>query len=489
MPNKFILNSLIVVLGLYCLPQLTQAQQTHLIDPDWAYLFNKKGGEKDFSVVFIDSLKVLSNDSIFRFRKAINFKVQHGFSKCLPLTEHWMGFGEIVSEGKRGIITGKLDTIWIPNPGVDTLPIYSNLNNTNGKAILTLKPSINKMLFKELDTVYYVNIVITNSKGDTIMNTQNAGDLPIQISRKYGLISTIEWLSFPESLNQFSWELIGLSHKSGKEWKGAILHPNGTDFDLGLNDEWHTVLEDYGMSKSIKTECKNKVISIKDSAAFREYIIRVEELVHISIRGSKDTSYTTQKFYNNKIKNYFGGLSYPDNVHFLYNDLYSLDFNNYFSHFDSTLNIWSLRTGEKGGRFYKYDSICWANYPESNPYITRFQMYPLGSYFYLNSGYNYLPVYYKMGGKSYGIPLGIDESQIISSLKVYPNPASNEFEISSEVACEVIVYSNLGVIVFENHIPQFTQRIKSSDWPEGIYHIKINSSQGVAFKRLVLNRY
>lgn len=86
---------------------------------------------------------------------------------------------------------------------------------------------------------------------------------------------------------------------------------------------------------------------------------------------------------------------------------------------------------------------------------------------------------------SYGT-LGLSQNEFASKLKLYPNPVSNSFNISTEVEIEkVTIYNMIGVLV--KSFDKTTKTMDISDLSTGSYIVKIHSDKGIINKIIVKN--
>ena len=88
--------------------------------------------------------------------------------------------------------------------------------------------------------------------------------------------------------------------------------------------------------------------------------------------------------------------------------------------------------------------------------------------------------------KNNTISLGVDDVNYLESkLKIYPNPASNSFQIkkANDILIENIsVYNTLGQLVLNN---QQTENINIKNLAIGLHFVKIETNQGTVYKRLM----
>ena len=86
-------------------------------------------------------------------------------------------------------------------------------------------------------------------------------------------------------------------------------------------------------------------------------------------------------------------------------------------------------------------------------------------------------IYYQGGAKS--APVKPEEPEIEDGLKVYPNPATHSLYVSlnAEVLEEhqkmIIVFDNLGKMIYETYNLSDINQIDVSNWMEGTYILKL----------------
>ena len=91
--------------------------------------------------------------------------------------------------------------------------------------------------------------------------------------------------------------------------------------------------------------------------------------------------------------------------------------------------------------------------------------------------------------KANGVSIGVDENEISSQFAIYPNPTSTEFRISStliEKASSVEIMNISGQVVKTVEGVEFNNSIDVSDLAKGAYFIVINTNEGKAVKKLMI---
>lgn len=75
----------------------------------------------------------------------------------------------------------------------------------------------------------------------------------------------------------------------------------------------------------------------------------------------------------------------------------------------------------------------------------------------------------------------LDETEYAKSFKVYPNPSSGIFNISGNGIIDVEVRNAIGGLIIQNNL----NFIDLSDFPKGIYLIKLKTEKGIINKKIV----
>lgn len=90
------------------------------------------------------------------------------------------------------------------------------------------------------------------------------------------------------------------------------------------------------------------------------------------------------------------------------------------------------------------------------------------------------------------IMTGLDEREFEKSINIYPNPTSDKFIIDSEIKStntDVEVLNLVGQIVASYKLNSMKEKsIDLSSHPNGIYFVRIKTSEGIATKKIILSR-
>jgi len=79
------------------------------------------------------------------------------------------------------------------------------------------------------------------------------------------------------------------------------------------------------------------------------------------------------------------------------------------------------------------------------------------------------------------------ENNLFSSLELYPNPATDLVNISSDYTMEsVTVYNFAGQVVLFETVDNTTYRVNTSNFEAGIYLFHIETEEGRIAKRIII---
>ena len=89
--------------------------------------------------------------------------------------------------------------------------------------------------------------------------------------------------------------------------------------------------------------------------------------------------------------------------------------------------------------------------------------------------------------------LGIDSDELLSSMKVYPNPTTGKFTVvinnneAKDMTLELLSIS--GQTVYRNEVKSvysYTDEIDASTFARGVYYLKVNDGDDVRFEKVVV---
>jgi hypothetical protein len=73
-------------------------------------------------------------------------------------------------------------------------------------------------------------------------------------------------------------------------------------------------------------------------------------------------------------------------------------------------------------------------------------------------------------------------------INIFPNPATNSVNIKSQHSInQISILNNPGQVVFEAENPGVALWVNTSNFPKGIYVVRIHTSKGICFKKLIIN--
>jgi hypothetical protein len=70
---------------------------------------------------------------------------------------------------------------------------------------------------------------------------------------------------------------------------------------------------------------------------------------------------------------------------------------------------------------------------------------------------------------------------------IYPNPAEDFLIIRSEFPGNIELFNSIGKLMYQNVSVEFSSRIDISDFEDGVYIIRITSTEGVSRRKMVKN--
>jgi hypothetical protein len=73
-----------------------------------------------------------------------------------------------------------------------------------------------------------------------------------------------------------------------------------------------------------------------------------------------------------------------------------------------------------------------------------------------------------------------------NSILVFPNPVSGLLNIESSNPIEMQLYDLNGKVILQQYISNVGQQIDVSNLPDGIYYLRLNTSNGVEFRKIVV---
>ncbi|TVQ93727.1 MAG: T9SS C-terminal target domain-containing protein [Bacteroidetes bacterium] len=337
----------------------------------------------------------------------------------------------------------------------------------------------------QTDSVKTINLQAYNVQMDSI--DHNINGLHLKLSKNYGLIRTLNFLSFPDETsgmvkNLSTYELTGITNPNlgvqNLTWMDVH------DFEPG--DEIHVVsLEHDSFIESYKY-IKTKIIfryllkeNMQDSVLYTiERIIEKEQrwdpgenltITHTNdtitslikpwddfdnmagypiIQGETITTHNQATLENGRI------IKYPDYETFFYFSAFDCW---EYSHIDG---CWPLSTYYKGlaGPYYHCDEEFGESYREL--------------------------VYYKKGDETWGAPLIItsaDEPARELQVSLYPNPAGNSFHISVHPEKLPVVFEMVDVsgrVVMRKNIENTAESADVSTLSRGFYLYRITDKSG-----------
>jgi len=427
----------------------------------------------------IDSLKY-QTDSVFFPFAAIQ---QLDYDCFSPFVASWIGKSVTIRDNGLNEFINKMgDTIsvktnakigdkWIAFAIQDSLSIEATILSHDTLTFLGISDSVKTIGFQAYDKIM--------NQLDLEIN-----DMQLQISKSHGFVTIFNFYLFPnfqvdypyESFEEYS--LIGLSNpKIGVD---NLTWFEVNDFHAG--DELHVLDESscwtgdgYGSATTNK--------------AIYTYLERTNYSDSIVYRYSRKQSISTTWTDSSDFKYYYDTLTTTIKPDSLFDKLpgepivTDYETYNYYMTNESPLSKMNPRSYETFG--FTGDT-CWQMiiadgcFPD-NKYIKGLggPYYSCTNAFCLGGAERKL-VYYKKGGITWGSPLivtGISDISIAKNIRIYPNPAKNQINItisnSNYQDLNVFIYDIQGKLQKISILETNNSMISISDLNSGIYILKI----------------
>ncbi len=265
-----------IILSFFVLNLLSvQAQDYQTVLSERTYYYSKDNEEID--VLDVDSTQ-FESDSIFYFSSRIR-----NFDDCYsPSGPSWFGSKLIIkANGDNCFLNRNEDSIIIRTQGdigdswtvykENSLIIIGEVTDIDTMSFLTLIDSVKTIQFSAFD-------------GNLIPVDHSINNMSIYLSKKYGLIQTLNFSLFPSysepvfynyhEIEMF--QLAGLSHPElgiqNLEWNDI--------YDFQAGDKIHTIEESYYNFPYTKIRTKKTFISRTDAEDSISYIVSIEKIVN-----------------------------------------------------------------------------------------------------------------------------------------------------------------------------------------------------------------
>ncbi|MDD3687436.1 MAG: T9SS type A sorting domain-containing protein, partial [Bacteroidales bacterium] len=82
-----------------------------------------------------------------------------------------------------------------------------------------------------------------------------------------------------------------------------------------------------------------------------------------------------------------------------------------------------------------------------------------------------------------------ENNNISNNLRIYPNPSSGliNFEFG-DIIESISVYNNLGQLMIDQSINDYSSNLNIESLPQGIYLVKVNTASETIIKKVILNK-
>src|SRR5204863_4407838 len=87
-------------------------------------------------------------------------------------------------------------------------------------------------------------------------------------------------------------------------------------------------------------------------------------------------------------------------------------------------------------------------------------------------------------------PVGINETFNFQNLNLFPNPSIDKLSIqlsqfNTNSNCKISIYNLQGQLLLQEAIENINSEITVSEFPKGMYNLKIENSNGIIMKRFI----
>ena len=475
---KYLLTlSLIISVG----KLFSQNYQSYYSHVEIAYdITNEYGGT--FMFQRVDSTSVENGDSLLFFYANYNYNSTNG---CYtPYGDNWMGKQLRIQPNGDNLYLNKyndtisiytqadVDSTWLAYSNTDQYLIYLTVTTHDTVSFLELTDSVKTFSFSVYDP-------------DSNETAHVLQDLEIRISKNHGLITTMDFLNFP-NINE-NIDIKGLSDPENGiqnlQWFGVhggfeagdIMHIKEEVSEVGYSSDKkiiHTFLECEYYQDSIIFTIERKIEHTTNNAGDIQYNFH-HDTIKTKIVDWEDFNFIPME------PNISNGESH-----------YNVQ--NY-----SPLMNRSAKTPTTNEIFGQDSTSCWEEFgQDACPSYTSYYEGLRGPYYYCSmsiySNHRQL-IYYKKGEEEWGTPFSLSsiEKQQLISIKLFPNPAVNSFRVnySGNSPLQLEVYEISGRVVMAEDIHASGQEIDTTSLPNGLYLCRVyKNSKPIHTEKLLISK-
>ncbi len=406
-------------------------------------------------------------------------------TSSLCLADHndssWVGHQIIASNNGDYVFFNKqLDSIVIKSlaPLNDTWTIYKF---GNGDYIEGTLVSIDTAtILNHLDSIKTIHLQVKDAANNIIVHPMNTKVL--QFSKQNGWVQFFDFHTFPN--DTIPYQLVGSSAQPNI----GINNPTHIDFfNFNVGDEIHTTGEYrpqatpwiFGKHKTIRTVLSKTVSTNQDTITYtyEDCIARID---NDAMQGKQDTTFLTDTVVQRVIVstdvNNLGQLTHelaPDSSGFSVT---------------SVRNFASLRKQKVTFNYFYYDTFnsCWTFYFDVWPQIW---IEGIGGPFVNSPARKNMPVYYKKGNETWGIPVNCSTFLNIptianeeQTIQIFPNPLTEtatlqikNFDAMDNWSLRLLDVT--GKVVRSTPIQKATHLLHKGTLPSGVYFYQLTNTQ------------
>jgi hypothetical protein len=473
---------LLLLIPFYCTSQM----EYRLFDPEESYMFQDEEGY--FHAIKWDSVYIGDvTDYLFNFK---TFRM-NDLGYYSDKENSWLGYavrqiygneygyimihpGEEV-EIKTGASLGETFPVYY-YPGGDI--IWASLEAHQAESFLGVQDSVKTFSFQK-----------KTASGELLDHSLN--EKTIKVSKNYGMIKALSFTDFPDGPVQ-SLQMTG----SLNNGLGMMQMRFNEAFGLAVGDEIH----EQRYSSTFQNTFTGKYIHEVLDVAFNteETVVNIE-VKRCGIEKYFEEGDSSIQFFNDTIVLNRAAYNGAEEPCFQFPEEYpEIPF-----HDDPRTFAQQYQTGEYNNRriksygmlFQMIDPENWMPYIDY--YCADYYIEGVGQYYHFfdPGGEAYLmPVYFKKGNETWGVPFSCDdltsvEEVEIPKVEVYPNPATTNISIHSEVKnFQFKLYDGKGELKLSRRILSSIEILSIESLPPGNYFYELEFEKGRQQGKLIITR-